>query len=160
MGILASILSGPIVGLFGSIVSAFVAFKERQQKIEEQKLAQAHEVRLLEMNINARGQEMENEQIISQMEAMSEMLSASYQHDASYGPVSENMAAFLRLIRPSITLLLIILTALVFFMVEDAAIITVGEEAMTVQERVVMSILFMTEAAVTWWFADRRRSQK
>ncbi len=38
--------------------------------------------------------------------------------------------------------------------------IEIDGQTMTVRERVVVSILLMTEAAITWWFADRRMGRK
>lgn len=155
-----SLLAGPATGLFGSLVSnifgGIAGYFKRKQELQAQKLQQDHETNLLQMNISARGQEMENEQMIAQMAAAADMLAASYQHDASYGPVSTKVAAVLRFVRPVLTLLLLILTGTIYFTSLDAATITVGEETMTIKDKVVMSVLFMTEAAVFWWFADRR----
>lgn len=160
MGFVMSLLAGPATGLAGSLLSnlfgGIAGFFKRKQEIEAQKLQQAHEIKLLQLNISARGQEMENEQMIAQTEALSSMLTASYQHDASYGPVSPTVAAVLRFVRPVLTLLLILLTAAIYFTVADGASITIGDDTMTIQQKVTTSVLFMTEMAFSWWFADRR----
>ena len=138
--------------IFGGIAGHF----KRKQELEGQKLKQDHETKLLQMNIGARGQEMENEAMIAQMGATADMLAASYRHDASYGPVSPKVAAVLRFVRPVLTFFLLILTGIIYFTSLDAATITIGDEILTIKDKVVMSVLFMTEAAVFWWFADRR----
>ena len=55
-----------------------MSFLERKQKIEEKKLEFAQELKLQEMNIRARSEEMESELLIAQTEAVTQQLSASY----------------------------------------------------------------------------------
>ncbi len=160
MGIIATILSGPLLGLLGSAFSSVMGYFEREQRMKADKAKHDHETRLLEMNIRARGQEMENEAWIAQMGATADMLAGSYEHDASYGPVSGNISAALRFVRPLLTLILVVLTGIIYFSVADGAVIEIDGDTMTVRERVVISVLLMTEAAITWWFADRRISRK
>lgn len=159
MGWIVSLFGGPLAGLLGSIVSGAVGYFEKKQQIEADRARFAHEEKLQEMNITARGRELEQEDLIAQTRAVAEMLSASYRHDASYGPVSKGAAAALRWVRPGLTIFLLVLVAALWFTAPDGAI-TVGDETMTIKERIVSSILFMSEAALTWWFADRRRANK
>lgn len=159
MGFLVSLFGGPLAGLLGSIVSGVVGYFEKKQQIAADRERFAHEEKLQEMNIAARGQEIEQENLIAQTRAMAETLSASYRHDASYGPVSAGAAAALRWVRPGLTIALLALVAALWFTAPDGAI-TIGDETMTIREKIVSSILFMAEAAMTWWFADRRRANK
>lgn len=160
MGFLTTLLLGPAAGLVGSLLSNLFggigAYFKRKQDLEAQQLKQDHETKLLEMNIAARGQEMESEQLIAQADAMAQMLSASYRHDASYGPVSTAAAAWLRAVRPVLTFTLVLLTGAIFFYSSNTASITIGVEVMTVHDKIITSVLLMTEIAVSWWFADRR----
>jgi hypothetical protein len=156
MGVILQLIAGPVLGLVGSWVGSIFKYVEKKQDLKAQESRQAHERDLLKMNIDARGKEMENEAIIHQIDATATMLRGSYEHDASYGQVSRGAALWLRSVRPALTFSLVGLTAAVYF--------TSGGEAvfhgMTVRERVVGSILMMTEAAVTWWFADRTRQSQ
>lgn len=147
MDLIGMVAGGPILGMIGSGITAFVAFKEKQLELEAQEKKYAHEVNLTTLNIQARGQEMENEAWIAQVGAVSDMLKGSYEHDASYGPVSKKNAAALRWVRPGLTGMLILLTTAVFFASD-------GDE----KKSIAIMIVVMTEAAITWWFADRRKS--
>ena len=145
--LIGMVAGGPILGMIGSGITAFVAFKEKQLELEAQEKKYAHEANLTTLNIQARGQEMENEAWIAQVGAVSDMLKGSYEHDASYGPVSKKNAAALRWVRPGLTGMLVLLTTAVFFASD-------GET----QKSIAIMIVVMTEAAITWWFADRRKS--
>jgi len=147
---LVTLLGGPLVGLFGSVVSGFVGYFEKKQQIEMEKVRFAHETNLLQLNIAARGEEMENERMMASMQADSANLIASYQHDAFSGAGKPYrwVASVLRLVRPALTVGLIALVA--YLIAADIA----GIE----MQAVAMKILFLAEVAVSWWFADRRRS--
>lgn len=156
MGVLINLLAGPVLGLLGSWAGAIVRYFEKKQEIEAQKLRQDHELALTRLNIEARGREMENEAWLAQVHATAEMVKSSYEHDASYGPVSRAAALYLRWVRPALTFLLLVLVAAMFFFAGEPYRI----EGMTIQERIVVSTLMMAEAAVTWWFADRTRDRQ
>jgi len=164
MGAIIGLLAGPATGLFGSLLSnlfgGIAEHFKRKQELEAQRLRQDHETSLLQMNIAARGQEMESEQMMAQMEAAANMLASSYDHDASYGQVSQSAAVWFRAVRPVLTFALIGLVAAIYFTVNDAATITIGEDTMTIRDKIVVSVLFMCEAAMFWWFADRRTKAK
>jgi len=156
MAFLAQLIAGPILGLVGSWVGSIFKYFEKKQDLEAQKLRQDHEVALTRMNLEARGKEMENEAWLAQISATAEMLKGSYDHDASYGPVSRTAAVYLRWVRPGLTFLLLVLVAVMFFFAGDQYRI----EGLSIQERIVVSTLMMAEAAVTWWFADRTRDRQ
>ena len=160
MGFLVSLLGGPIVGVLGSAISAGMSYLERKQKIEETKLEFAQEIKLQEMNIKARSEEMESELLIAQTEAVTQQLSASYQHDASYGQVGQGAATVLRFVRPALTFGLLALVAIVYFTMPEAQIVDENGVASSLGELVVLKILFLTEVALTWWFIDRRKTNK
>lgn len=156
MGFLTTLFAGPLTGLLGSIFGAVMKSIERKQQLEADKEKYAHERGLLEMNIAARGQEMESEAMIAQMEAMAKMVAGSYQHDTNYGPVSQGAATALRFVRPGLTLLLFLLVTAMYFSVTS---IEDGSEY-TLQQQIVMTVLYLFEVAFTWWFADRARESK
>lgn len=161
MGFLVSLFGGPLAGLLGSLVSGVFGYFEKKQQIEADKARYAHEAKLQEMNIAARGQELEQEALIAQTQAMAEMMKGSYDHDASYTTArSPAVATALPFFRPLVTITLVGATVTLAFHVSPEGVIQVGDETMTIREKVIGSIIFMSEAAVTWWFADRRRSNK
>lgn len=156
MGFLAQLIAGPVLGLLGSALGSVFKWFEKKQEIEAQRLRQDHEIALTKLNIEARGKEMENEAWLAHISATAEMVKSSYEHDASYGPVSKGAAVWLRWVRPALTLILLALVAAEFFYAGEQYRI----EGMTIQERIVASSLMMCEAALTWWFADRTREAR
>lgn len=160
MGFLVSLFAGPFAGIFGSLISSGVSFFERKQKMEERVMDYAQEIKLQEMNIAARGQELESEAAIAHTAAVAKSLAASYKHDASYGPVGQTAATVLRFVRPVLTVLLLALTTAVYFSMPDGQIVGTDGVVSSIGELVILKILFLTEAAVVWWFLDRRKTNK
>ena len=151
---LITTLLGPVTGLVGSAVTSW--FKEREAKaaLEAKKLDQAHELVLLDKHAAIRGVEMENERAIAEVDAMARGVAASYQHDmASAGKSYAWAEAIKTLTRPVLTLLLIALSAAIYFTI-DPLVSSIND----MQQHIVYSVLFLTEVAVTWWFADRARA--
>lgn len=160
MGFLGSIattlFAGPAVGLFGSLISGVMGYFERRQKLEHDRAQWAHETTLQELNMKARGQELESEQAIAQTAMIAETLKGSYEHDASYGTPSQWASNALRFVRP---LLAFMLLALVGWFWWTVPMMDVGDD-LTLREAIVLKTLFLAEVAVTWFFADRRRANK
>lgn len=153
MGLLATIFAGPLMGLIGSITSA--VFKERETKaaVDAKKVDQAHELALLDAQAKQRGVELENERAIAQADAVARQVVASYEHDAASAGKSYAWAEAVKtLFRPFITLALVLLSAAIYFTFDP---LTMGLNP--IQEHIIASVLFLTEVAVTWWFADRAR---
>ena len=152
MGALISLLGGPLVGLFGSAVSAFFKGQEAKQALEAKRIDQAHELALLARQAEARAAETENERAIATVDAVSRQVTASYQADAAAVPGHAWAADLKALARPFFTLLLIVLSGAVYFTFDPLDGIN------PIQEHIVGSILFLTEVAVAWWFGDRARA--
>ena len=150
---LSLLLGGAGFGLLGSVITQIFKIGDRFMQAKEDASKRVHEVALLQMNIDARGQEMENEAMIAQAGAMADMLSASYKHDASYGPVGPKSAAVLRFVRPAMTFVLFAIVTAMYFTIGDTQLDP--ESGLTIKESLVLSVLGMMEIVVTWWFADR-----
>lgn len=151
-----ALIAGPVTGLAGSLLGGAVRYFERRQRIEELKIEHAHELRLQELAAKTRGEELENERLIAQAEADAASLRASYRHDASAGPAHAWVASALRLVRPVLTLGLIAVGAAIYF--EAGPLDTI--EGRSVREHTALTLLYLAEVAVTWWFADRARGRK
>ena len=150
LSIISTVFAGPLVGVIGSLFSGVVGYFERKQQIEADKAKYAHEALLLDKQIAARGQELESEAEIASIAADAAALKGSYEHDASYGESGPIISGILRLVRPALTVFLLVMVAgLVFLKVEGIEM-----------KEVALKVLFLSEVAVTWWFADRRRSRK
>ena len=153
---LLTLILGPLTGLAGSAFGAFTKWLEHRQRMAELERQQAHELRLQELNIQARGQELEQEALIAQTQAHADAMAASYRHDASAGPTHKWVASALRLMRPLFTLLLIVLAGAIFFYAQPGDVV----EGKPVREHVTLTVLYLAEVAVTWWFADRARGSR
>lgn len=109
-------VAGALSGVVGSLVSRVMGIFEAREQRKTLKLE--HEL-----------------QVELQVERT---LSASYLHDSSLG-------GLLRWVRPVLTLLLIALSAMVYFTISDCA----------TRPELADRIVYLTSTAVGWWFADR-----
>tara|TARA_R100001530_G_C4268619_1_gene142499 strand:- start:203 stop:691 length:489 start_codon:yes stop_codon:yes gene_type:complete len=157
-GLIGMLLGGPGFGLIGAVLTQVGKFADRWAQAKEDAAKRTHEIQLLKMNIEARGREMENEQVIAQAQAMADMMSASYRHDASYGPTGPKAAAILKFVRPALTFIALALAAVIVFIMGDSSIDV--ESGWTIKEQAAIRILVLAEIAFTWWFADRGISKR
>lgn len=131
---------GVVAGGMGSWISKGIGLFEKRQEFE-------HELKLLEMQMQAAQAETENELAIAQEESYSGMRQASYQHDVATQNVSLWVRNVLRLVRPVLTLLLILLVWAIW--------LTVAQDDAGMRRQIVDGVLFMASAAMAWWFGDR-----
>ena len=104
------------------------------------------EYKLQELQITSRKEELESEEAIARMETNAAMKTASYAHDASYGPASVTIASILRFVRPVLTFVLLGFVVYIFWQANDdkALVFDLSNQ-----------IMFLTTTAVAWWFGDR-----
>jgi hypothetical protein len=140
-----SILTGGATGLLGMILSAVVKHAEARQRLQEKRLDFAHELELQRLAMQTRGQELESEQAIAEIASAESMRVASYRHDESYGQPSQWATNVLRLFRPVITMVLIGLSALLFFSLYN------DEQ----RQQIVEMVTYATTTAMVWWFGAR-----
>lgn len=144
METLMTALFGGATGILGTVVGKVAGYFEKKQELEMARENNKHELALQEMQISARAQELESEAAIAEMANASAMRTASYEHDASYGKPYRWVVTLLRLVRPILTIMLIVLTAILFF--------NLSEEG---QDEIASQVIFLTGMAISWWFGDR-----
>jgi|TARA_R100001530_G_scaffold132679_1_gene105308 hypothetical protein len=144
--IIASVLSGGATGIIGSLVGTVGRYVEKRQELKQIEIEFTQEIKLQELQISARSTELESEQAIALVKADSDIKTASYSHDASYGPTMPVIAAILRFVRPVLTFGLLGFSGYIFFVVH--------EDPQVVRE-LSNQIMFLTTTAVAWWFGDR-----
>ena len=142
---LTSALLGGGTGLLGTIIGKVFGWLEAKEKRENLKLEHAQEVRLLELQMQGRAQESESELALAQVNASAAMKTASYQHDQAAGESYKWVAATLRMVRPTLTVMLIIITGSIVFVLPDVGAVT----------DVTNQVVYLTTMAVAWWFGDR-----
>ena len=144
--IIASVLTGGATGIIGSLIGTVGRFFEKKQQLKEMTLQFDQEYKLQELQISSRREEAESERAIAELQAESEIKTASYAHDASYGITTLTIASILRFVRPVLTFLLLAFTVYIFW--------EVSENPSIVHE-LSNQIMFLTTTAVAWWFGDR-----
>ena len=143
---IASVLTGGATGIVGSLIGTVGRYFENRQKIKQMSLEFDQEYKLQELQISSRKEELESEEAIARMETNAAMKTASYAHDASYGPASVTIASILRFVRPVLTFVLLAFVVYIFWQANgDAALVYDLSN----------QIMFLTTTAVAWWFGDR-----
>lgn len=150
LGLLSSAVLGAGTGgiglVFGGIAKAFTWWADRKDKEDEHRRV----LELTRLNAEIRDKEYENEREIAADRAATDLRMASYRHDSETGKASQWVINCLRMVRPTLTGVLIILLAGIYFTVMDFA----------AQQEIVSSVVYMAVSSVTWWFGDRMTSGK
>lgn len=152
-GIISLIAGAFTGGGFSLITKGLDMFDRRlrdKQDLRSRELDYAHELVLLSKRSELAAAERESELEIAVIDGQAATLSASYAHDASYGPTSQTVSNILRFFRPALTLLLLIVSVLGVHKLiasgnADAALIATSVD----------SLLYLTTLAISWWFGDR-----
>ena len=146
LGVGASVASGGIFGLFGSVVGvAAKHFQEKQrQEWEEKKWDQ--EIRLQELQLRAKVEETEQEILLANTAGSWKGLVSSHTAAANVGKTHMWVNDVKALFRPALTLVLWVLAFMVF---KDLS----KDEALA--QYMVYSVFFSASTATVWWFGDR-----
>jgi hypothetical protein len=173
--------SGILTGLLGTGMQAlFKWLGDRQRfahdlamrRIDIEAMQTEHTLRLKETEAQFAGQEKIARVDLEKAEAIAgaEIRAASYANDrASYydrgmtGWVAAVMAivdAFRGFMRPGITAYLLIVTSVIAFGLHQTLEGAIAQNPVDLYKQVIMSVLFLTETAVTWWFGSRALARK
>lgn len=137
-------LVGGIVGLLGNFLTrgfdVFDRHLERREKAEER----AHELTLLQMQMQAERQETENELLIAKQSADEATFTTSIQHDRSIKESYAWVNAVRALVRPVLTLGLVVVSYAIYYSAD-----------MDTRTIITASLLEMTAASIAWWFGSR-----
>lgn len=150
ISLVAGALTGGGFSLFTKGIDMFDRHLRDKRELTSRQADYAHELVLLSKQDELAAAERESELEIAVVNSQATTLSASYQHDASYGPVSQTVSNILRFFRPALTLLLLIVSVwgvhkLIASGNADAALIATSVD----------SLLYLTTLAISWWFGDR-----
>lgn len=144
LGIAASAAGGGLFGVLGTALGRVASFFETRQKHTQEQAAWSHELKLHELNMQAKAAETEQEIALAAAAGSWSGLSASIEAEAAIGDSYPWVNAVRALTRPVLTVLLWAIAALVF-LAADAA----GRAA------IVETVVFAATAATLWWFGDR-----
>jgi hypothetical protein len=133
--------AGGLFGIFGTALGRIANYFESKQAFLQEQARWGHEYRLHELNMKARHQETELELALTAQQGSWKGLETSIKAEAALGKASRWVINLLRLVRPSLTLILWMITGMIFVITKDAAIIE--------------ATVFAATAATLWWFGDR-----
>jgi len=153
--------AGGIFGLIGSAIGRGFNFFEKREShkraiqleemaIEREGRNHAHEITLHKMNQEAAKAETEREISLIDIQGQYALKNSSMKDQEALSKgvsASANMAAILSIVRPVLTLTLLVMSMIIFWASSD-----------TVRSFMAKETLFLTVMAVSWWFGDR--SQK
>lgn len=134
-------IAGGLFGILGTALGRVAGYFERKQAHIQEQARWGHEYRLHELNMQARQQETELELALAAQQGSWKGLEASLKADSMTGKASLWVINLLRLVRPFLTFLLWIITAVIFVMTQESAITEAA--------------VFAATAATLWWFGDR-----
>lgn len=143
-GLAASAAGGGVFGVVGTALGRVAGFFETRQKQVFEQSRWQHDLKVRELDMEARKLHTETEIQLQTSKGSWEGLSASLSADAALESGYPIVNAIRALTRPTLTLLLWLITALVFFHVDRA-----------LQARIVETSVFAATAATLWWFGDR-----
>lgn len=133
--------AGGAFGLIGTALGRVAGYFERAQNFKQEQARWGHEVKLHELNMKAKAQETEFELALAAQAGSWKGLEASIKAEAAIGQANQWVINLLRLVRPTLTLLLWVITAWIFSVTSNGAIVEAA--------------IFAATAATLWWFGDR-----
>ena len=130
--------AGGIFGIFGTALGRVAGYFEKKQTFKHEVQRWGHEYKLHELQMQAQAQETEMELALAAQEGSWRGLDASIEADSNIGKASLWVINTLRLVRPTLTLLLWLITGWIFAVTQNGAIVEAA--------------VFAATAATLWWF--------
>ena len=144
IGLAASAAGGGVFGLIGTVIGRIAGLFERRQENAQEQARWKHEAELIELQMKARASELAGQESLAQTAGAWRGLAASVAADAAIGDSYRWVNAARALTRPLLTLLLWLITLLVW-----------SGAAAEQKAGIVETATFAATAATLWWFGDR-----
>ena len=144
IGLAASAAGGGVFGLMGTVIGRIAGFFERRQENVHEQARWTHEAALIDLQMKARASELAGQESLAQTSGAWQGLAASLEAEASIGESYRWVNAVRALTRPLLTLLLWLITGLVYL-----------GAAADARAGIVETTTFAATAATLWWFGDR-----
>lgn len=177
LGGIASVLSGGLTGLIGTVTQKVFEYKTKQLEVELQKTKFANEIELKKVDAQLMEQEWKARTQVAEIEATAKVeaedakaFSAALTSEPqkySSGPltVKQNwlmvLLDFIRgIIRPGLTIYLCAITTVVYLQSKEAMGMGLsGSQAYDLVTQIVNTILYLTTSCVLFWFGSRNKSK-
>ena len=162
LDLIASVLTGGATGLIGTVISGGMKFFENKQK-------HAHELAIMEMEMQQMDKEADIAARIKELDMESKDRTAAWAAlEASYKESTSRMSSgdhpalvwvdvVRGLMRPCITLFLLVLIGVIYF-TADRTLNAPDGTPITIF--IINSVLYVGTTAVLWWFGTRNLSQQ
>ena len=151
---IGSVLTGGLTGIVGTVATGALSIWRAKQQHAHDMDARRLEIQEMRLEAERADRQMAHETALAETEAAGLALQASYaEAGARYSEGDSqllHLADFIRaLVRPVLLLLLMGLSAAIFFTSDDAGI----------REQITATVLYLTTAAGTWYFGGRQLSK-
>lgn len=162
LDLLMGVLSGGVTGLLGTVLSGGMKFFENKQK-------HSYELAIMDMEMQQMDREAANAVKISETEmegadrtAAWAALEASYKESTSRmskgdSPWLVAVDVVRGLMRPVMTLGLLVLLAVIYFTVAEG--LTAGD-GLPMRVSIILTISYLATTSVLWWFGTRMMAKK
>ncbi len=157
LGFGASVASGGLFGLLGSVVGVGAKYLQEKQRQAWEREKWSHEQALLKLQMDARAVETEHELAILGQQGSWEGLAASHAARIALKDVHTWVNDLRALFRPVLTVGLWVLAGWVFWEVVSGTLTQWMQEAdiADVIRYCVHTVFFSASTATVWWFGDR-----
>jgi len=143
-GMAASAAGGGLFGVIGTALGRVAGYFETRQQQAFEQSRWSHEVDMVRLNMEVSRAQTQAEAELADTRGSWEGLKASVQADQALASGYPIVDAIRALTRPALTLLLWLITALIFFNIDE-----------TLKVRIVETSVSAATAATLWWFGDR-----
>ena len=143
-----SALGGGVFGLLGATLNRLLSFFDRWQIHRQEKARWQHEIRLYELQRKMKAEETEQEILLAGEKGSWAGLKTALEAEQNIGFSYRWVNAVRALVRPALTLLLLLISVAIWFSSRDFGLLE--------------TLSFNTSAVILWWFGDRahRRNKK
>lgn len=164
LGVGASVASGGVLGLVGSIAGKVGQLFQARQERKNRQLDYEHELKLLEMQHAQASREDLHEVDLMETEGSYAGLQASIEAEGRISEVSTWVNNLRSLTRPFLTFSLVGIVTWMFIVLmraiqtgtENALVDLLGSAAVIeILTYIIYSVVFSASTAVVWWFGDR-----
>jgi hypothetical protein len=156
----ASVASGGVFGLVGSIIGSASKYFFNKQEQAFQREKWDHETLLLKLQAEAQAAETEQEIALAAQQGSWSGLAESYKAEAAIGTTHVWVNDIRALFRPFLTVTLWVLSGWIFYQIGQekfSAWLQEGESESLVRY-MVYTAFFSASTATAWWFGDRALS--
>lgn len=148
-GILGSFLAGAGGALINKVLGMADDYLKHKRELEAAVLDRAHELKVVELDMAARMAEYDHEVDVVNRESASKAQVGSYEHAASIKTSYAWVDAVRALVRPVLTLLLVVYLLVIYLTAEATTVSALS-----------VAIVELAFLAVGWWFGGRATSIK